>query len=90
MHIADIRKELCESDAGNFSTPQLTEESKQILKAFRVLNLGSEERPTKRQKTLPDTSDINHTTYERLMVVLNGSTYDSPILNLSNLHSIME
>jgi serine/threonine-protein kinase ATR len=90
MHVADIRKELCESDTGSFSNAQLTDESTQILKAFRVLNLGSEERPTKRRKTLPDTSDINRTTYERLMMVLNDSTYDSPILNLSNLHNIME
>jgi serine/threonine-protein kinase ATR len=90
MHVADIRKELCESDTGSFSNAQLTDESTQILKVFRELNLGGEERPTKRRKTLPDTSDINRTTYERLMMVLNDSTYDSPILNLSNLHNIME
>ncbi|CAN9100906.1 unnamed protein product [Alternaria alternata] len=90
MSVADIRKELCESDTGNFSNAQLAEESTRILKLFRVLNLGTEERPTKRRKTLPDTSDINRTIYERLMMVLNGSSQDSPVFNLSNLHNIME
>ncbi|KAG9191621.1 serine/threonine-protein kinase ATR [Alternaria panax] len=90
MHVADIRKDLCESDTGSFSKAQLTEDATQILNVFRVLNLGSEERPTKRRKTLPETSDINHTTYERLVMLLNGNTHDSPVLNLSGLHNIME
>jgi serine/threonine-protein kinase ATR len=90
MHIADIRRELCESATDSFSNAQVSEASTPVLKAFRVLNSENEERPAKRRKTLPDTSDINHTTYERLVMALNGSTHDSPILNLSNLHNIME
>jgi serine/threonine-protein kinase ATR len=90
MHIADIRKELCEGATDSFSDARLSEESTPTMKAFRALNLGNEERPAKRRKTLPDTSDINHTTYERLIMALNGSSHDSPILNLSNLHNIIE
>ena len=55
-----------------------------------MLNLGNEERPAKRRKKLLDTPDINHITYERLVMILNGSNHDSPVLNLTNLHNIIE
>jgi serine/threonine-protein kinase ATR len=90
MYIADLRRELCESESGSFSDAQLSRESMSIVKTFRVLNLGDEERPSKRQKTLPGSSkDINDSSYERLVMALNGSTQDSPVLNLSNLHNII-
>jgi serine/threonine-protein kinase ATR len=91
MHIADLRKELCESESGSFSDAQLTEESMPIMKTFRLLNLGDEERPVKRRKTLPEaTEDVNESVYQRLVMTLNGSTHDSPVLNLSNLHNIIQ
>ncbi|KAI4673661.1 uncharacterized protein J4E88_008717 [Alternaria novae-zelandiae] len=90
IHIADIRRELCEGDTGSFSDAQLSEQSTPILKSFRMLNLGNEERPAKRRKKLLHTPDINHTTYERLVMILNGSTHDSPVPNLTNLHNIIE
>jgi hypothetical protein len=54
MHVADLRKELCESESGSFSDPQLSEESMSIVETFRALNVGDESRPAKRQKTLAD------------------------------------
>jgi serine/threonine-protein kinase ATR len=91
MHVADLRKELCENESGGFSDLRLSEESGPVLKTFRALNLGDESRPAKRRKTLPDSAeDVNNSTYQRLVVVLNGSTEDSPVLNLSNLHNIIE
>jgi serine/threonine-protein kinase ATR len=91
MHIADLRKELCESESGSFSDAQLSEESMPFMQTFRMLNLGDEERPTKRRKTLPEpTEDVNESVYQRLVMTLNGSTQDSPVLNLSNLHNIIQ
>jgi serine/threonine-protein kinase ATR len=61
-----------------------------IMKTFRILNQGDEERPAKRRKTLPEsTEDINESVWQRLVVTLNGSTQDSPVLNLSNLPNII-
>lgn len=91
MHIADLRKELCENESGSFSDAQISEESASTVKTFRTLNLDVEDRPAKRRKTLPDSSDdTNKTMYERLAITLNGSTQDSPVLNLSNLHNIVQ
>ncbi|KAF1947946.1 hypothetical protein EJ02DRAFT_429695 [Clathrospora elynae] len=91
MEVADIRKELCESESESFSDAQLAAESISIIKTFRALNLGDEDRPAKRRKTLPDsTEDLNESAYEQLVMVLNGSTQDSPVLNLANLHNIVQ
>jgi serine/threonine-protein kinase ATR len=56
------------------------------------MNLGDEnDRPAKRLKTLSGTSsDVNSSTYEQLKVLLNGSTQDSPVPNLANLHNIVQ
>jgi serine/threonine-protein kinase ATR len=90
MHIAELRKELCGSESGSFSDAQLSEDSMPIMKTFRILNQGDEERPAKRRKTLPEsTEDINESVWQRLVVTLNGSTQDSPVLNLSNLPNII-
>lgn len=91
MHIVDLRKELCENESGSFSDAQISEESASIVKTFRTLNLDVEDRPAKRRKTLPDSSDnINQTIYEKLVITLNGSAQDLPVLNLSNLHNIVQ
>lgn len=50
-----------------------------------------EERPAKRRKTLHESSEhINASAYQQLTLLLNGSSHDSPILNLSNLHNIVQ
>jgi serine/threonine-protein kinase ATR len=54
MYVADLRKELCESESGSFSDPQLSIESTSIIETFRALNVGDESRPAKRQKTLAE------------------------------------
>jgi serine/threonine-protein kinase ATR len=91
MQVADLRKELCENESGSFSNAQLSEESVSAVKAFRALNLGDGDRPAKRRKKLPESSeDINRYTYEQLVMTLNGSTHDSPVLSLSNLQNIIQ
>ena len=87
----ELRKELCENESESFSDIELSEQSMPVVKTFRLLNLSNEERPAKRRKTLPNASeDINRSTYEQLVVSLNGSTQDSPVHNLSNLHNIIQ
>lgn len=92
MEVADLRKELCTNPLGAFPNPQVLEEATEILKTFRSLNIGDEDdRPSKRRKTLPDSSeDINDSAYKQLMIVLNGSSQESPVFNLSNLHNIVQ
>jgi serine/threonine-protein kinase ATR len=92
VEVADLRKELCTNPLGAFPNPQVFGEATAVLKTFRALNLGDEDdRPTKRRKTLPDSSeDINELTYKQLVIVLNGSSQESPVLNLSNLHNIIQ
>lgn len=91
MPVADLRKELCENESGGFLNAQLSEESTSSVKAFRALNLGDEDRPAKRQKTLPASpDDVNSTTYNRLIMILNGSTPDSPVLDTTDLSNTIQ
>ncbi|CAA9966791.1 Protein kinase rad3 [Pyrenophora teres f. maculata] len=91
VHVADLRKELCENESASFSDVGLSEQSTPLIKTYCSLNIITEDRPTKRRKTIPDASeDINRSTYEKLVVSLNSSTQDSPVLNLSNLHNIIQ
>ncbi|KAH4967839.1 hypothetical protein HBI26_107510 [Parastagonospora nodorum] len=92
VEVSDLRKELCTNPLGAFPNPQVFGEATAVLKTFRALNLGDEDdRPIKRRKTLPDSSeDINELTYKQLVIVLNGSSQESPVLNLRNLHNIIQ
>ncbi|KAH7552423.1 hypothetical protein BM1_08374 [Bipolaris maydis] len=91
MQVADLRKELCENEFGSFSHAQLSEESMSAVKAFRALNLGDGDRPAKRRKKFPEASeDINQDTLRRIMMIVNGSTQDSPVLNLFNPQDIIQ
>lgn len=88
-----MRKELCVNESGSFSDAILTDEAVAITKAFRLVNLGDEDRPAKRRKLLPDSienQDFNALTFGKLVVSLNGSTQESPVINLSNLHNIIQ
>lgn len=80
--------------SGSFSNAQLVQESQSITKTFRAINVVDEDRPAKRRKTLPESAeiegkDVNEATYEQLVMKLNGSTQESPVLNLSALHNII-
>lgn len=91
MEVLNSREELRVNESGGISDPQVSEESMSVVKSFSSINLGDEDRPAKRRKTLPDASeDINHSTYRQLVIALNGSTQESPVLNLSNLHSTIQ
>jgi serine/threonine-protein kinase ATR len=50
-----------------------------------------EDRPTKRRKTLHESSeDANISAYHQLTLLLNGSSEDSPIHTLASLHQVVE
>ncbi|CAO2647756.1 Nn.00g086780.m01.CDS01 [Neocucurbitaria sp. VM-36] len=89
--VANLRKEICTNESGSFSDAQLVEQSASVVQTFRGMNLGDEDRPAKRRKTLPEPAEnTNVSTYEQMMIVLNGSTQESPVLNLANLHNIIQ
>lgn len=91
--VAATRTELCEAASKSFTDAHLFEDSALALKTFRALNLDAEDtdRPAKRRRTIPDSSDDDEpATYERLMAILNGSSEDSPVPNLANLHNIVQ
>lgn len=91
--VADLRNELCLNQSDSFSNPQLSEESMSIVKTFRALNLGDIDRPVKRRKTLPDPTedeDVNSSVYAQLQMALNGSSLESPVLGLSDLHNTVQ
>lgn len=92
MEVAAVRRELCSDESDGFVVPHLLEESASLLKMFRSVNLDDENaRPAKRRKTLPEPhEDISRSAYDRLTMVLNGSLQESPILNLANLHNIVQ
>lgn len=91
MQVANLRKELCENEFGSFSDAQLSEESMSAVKAFRALNLGDGDRPAKRRKKLPESSeDVNQDALRRIMMSLNGSIHDSPVLFLSNAQDLIQ
>lgn len=91
MEIAELRKGIYANDSGGFSDIQLLEQSASVVQTFRELNLGGEDRPAKRRKTLPESEETTDTsTYERMIMVLNGSTQESPVLDLTDLHNIVQ
>jgi serine/threonine-protein kinase ATR len=87
----DIRKELCINPAASFTNPQLFIDSTSVVKTFQILNTSTDEPPAKRRKTLPEFSEDTSTSiYEQLVVFMNGSIHESPVLNLANLHNTIQ
>jgi serine/threonine-protein kinase ATR len=75
----------------NFSDAQLAQESIGVTKLFRESNLADEERSAKRRKTLPSSSnDINADIYHDLLRIVNGSSHDVLVPDLSNLQNIVQ
>ncbi|KAF2633644.1 hypothetical protein BU25DRAFT_381226 [Macroventuria anomochaeta] len=84
-----LREELCSNGAASFMSAQIAEDATKCIQVFQRTNLV-EDRPAKRRKTLHESSeDANTSAYHELTILLNGSSQDSPILNLSNLHNII-
>lgn len=82
----ELRALLCSDTAQPFESDELNQVSIKVLKNFRARNEAQEEPPAKRRRTVPereqDTSDIeNH-----LVMMLNGSSSESPVLHLKDLH----
>ncbi|KAF2791318.1 hypothetical protein K505DRAFT_376871 [Melanomma pulvis-pyrius CBS 109.77] len=92
VEVTEMRNELCSDTSRSFSDIHLQDESMSAIKVFRDLNLVGEERPFKRQKTLLDTDlDISRVSYKELVMLVNGSSQDSAVLELTGLHdSIVE
>jgi serine/threonine-protein kinase ATR len=55
------------------------------------MNSVDEERPSKRRRTLPETLGAEtYDAYGELKVILNGSSPDSPVLHLTDLHQTVQ
>ncbi|KAF9697303.1 hypothetical protein EKO04_004887 [Ascochyta lentis] len=88
--VETLREELCSEGAASFTTAQVAEDATKCVQVFQRMHLD-EERPAKRRKTLHESSeDVNTSAYHQLTISLNGSSQDSPILNLSDLHNIVQ
>lgn len=87
---ASLRDELRFNGAASFTSNHIAEDSTKCIQVFQKMHLH-EDRPTKRRKTLHESSeDANITAYHELTLLLNGSSEDSPILTLAGLHQIIE
>ncbi|KAF2712355.1 hypothetical protein K504DRAFT_372017 [Pleomassaria siparia CBS 279.74] len=84
--VTDLRSALCSDNTQMFSDSLLQEVSVSILRIFKETNTTDVERPTKRLKVLSDGTGAL-TTYNELLVVLNGSSQESPVLELTGLHT---
>lgn len=85
-----LRKELCTNGAASFTSVQIAEDATKCVEDFQRMHLG-ENRPAKRRKTQHKPSgDANISAYHELMILLNGSSQESPVLNLSNLHNVVQ
>jgi serine/threonine-protein kinase ATR len=72
-------------------TAELIQESPFLTSDFRQMNSVDEERPSKRRRTLPETSGAEtYDAYGELKVILNGSSPDSPVLHLTDLHQTVQ
>ncbi|UPX14349.1 Non-specific serine/threonine protein kinase [Ascochyta rabiei] len=88
--VETLREELCSEGAASFTTAQLAEDATKCVQVFQSMHLD-DERPAKRRKILHQSSkDVNTSAYHQLTMLLNGSSQESPILNLSNLHNIVQ
>jgi serine/threonine-protein kinase ATR len=84
-----LREKLYIEGTSSFASAQIAGDAAKCIEIFQTLYLD-EERPAKRRKTRHESSeDINTSTYHELTRLLNGSTQESPVFNLSNLHSIV-
>jgi serine/threonine-protein kinase ATR len=78
-------------DSENFLAEELKQEWALFAKTFRQTNPADEERPAKRRRTLPENAgDENPDAYGELKMILNGSSSESPVLDLSDLHNIVQ
>lgn len=83
-------EELCLNGTASFTSVQIAEDATKCVQVFQRMHLNGD-RPAKRRKTLHESSeDANTSAYHQLTILLNGSSQDSPILNLSNLNQIIE
>ncbi|KAF2678362.1 hypothetical protein K458DRAFT_348412 [Lentithecium fluviatile CBS 122367] len=89
--VEELRAALCSDGSDAFWNDELNQTSCFFVRGFRRMNLVDEERPAKRRRTLPESPEEAHpSTYSQLVMVLNGGSPESPMLQLSNLHHIIE
>lgn len=85
-----LREELCTNGAASFTSAQIAGDATKCVEVFQKMHLD-EIRPVKRRKTQHEASeDVNTSAYHELIMILNGSSHESPVPNLSNLHDIIQ
>lgn len=88
--VETLRAELCVHGAASFTSAKVAENATKCVEVFQKMHLD-EERPAKRRKISHDLSeDVNTSAYHKITMLLNGSSQDSPILNLSRLRDIVQ
>ena len=90
--VQDLRTHLCSASGPCFLSEVLDEDpvSMSLATTFCEINTQELEPPAKRRRTLPDGGeDEKFSTYDEIVMKLNGSISDSPVLNLSSLDQII-
>ncbi|KAF2644722.1 hypothetical protein P280DRAFT_390394 [Massarina eburnea CBS 473.64] len=91
--VEEQRARLCVDASKKSSSEELNQDffSMSVVRTFRQMNIVEQEPPAKRRRTLPEVEENEcFNMYEQLVMTLNGSTSESPVLNLSNLHQIVQ
>jgi serine/threonine-protein kinase ATR len=83
-----VRQSLYSDAMASFSDERLQHESISFLQIFRDLNMADSPRPTKRRRTLQNSDeDEQQAIYQKLVMTVNGSSQDSPVVDLSGIHA---
>jgi serine/threonine-protein kinase ATR len=87
--VANMRQELCTDTSEAFTDLRISEDASAAMKTFRTLNISDDgDRPAKRRKTLPESSEPHPgTCYKQVKEVLKTPTEDSS--DLKDLHNVI-
>ncbi|KAL5418072.1 hypothetical protein PMIN06_006043 [Paraphaeosphaeria minitans] len=79
---------LLSSETGRpFDDEELNDQSVHVINAFRTANKGDEQPPAKRRRTAPEPdSDAPVDVLNQLVLLLNGSSAESPVMDLKDFH----
>jgi serine/threonine-protein kinase ATR len=73
-----------------FLNNELNEASTRVVSFFREKHKSSEEPPAKRRRTVPEQNNSQSDILNHLMMTLNGSSSDSPVLDLKDFHLLIQ
>lgn len=87
VEVQGLRILLCAETGRPFDNEELNDQSVDVISAFRTANKVDEQPPAKRRRTAPEPdSDAPVGVLTHLVTLLNGSSVDSPVLDLNGFH----